>query len=494
MRISIDRDSSAPIYKQIEGKIRNKILNNEIAYGTRLPSERYLASVLDVHRNTVIKAYKCLVDQELVSCTLPGRKGYFVIFDSLAEAEGRTGAAKRQAVFRYRGEPRRYERLFDTIYNISFDERWISFGGHILPASLIQLDEIKEVLAKVVDQYGVEVFTYCSSKGMPQLRKQLSLSLGEEGIKATPGEIVIINETFQGLEYVVKLLAEKNDYVVTESPVMPVVVRIFAMQGVNVRTVPLEEDGANLTQLENLIRKYQPRFFHTMPDYHAITGARMSLKKRYSLLKLAHQYNLPLIEEKWYSGINFTEEVIPSLYALDERKLVITIDNAINFFYTGARICYLLAPIETAKLIGKNISNAQVHLQSLEQAMFTEYLQEGYHICQQERVCRFYKEKCQKMDQLLQPLKKLGVSWNKPLGGMGFWCRLPCGVNDMRLYEALKERKVLICPGKVFDPYGTEAGNFIRLSFSNVSDEKMKEGTKILYEELDKICGKDLAK
>ena len=74
MRISIDRDSSAPIYKQIEGKIRNKILNNEIAYGTRLPSERYLASVLDVHRNTVIKAYKCLVDQELVSCTLPGQK------------------------------------------------------------------------------------------------------------------------------------------------------------------------------------------------------------------------------------------------------------------------------------------------------------------------------------------------------------------------------------------------------------------------------------
>ena len=196
---------------------------------------------------------------------LPGRKGYFVIFDSLAEAEGRTGAAKRQAVFRYRGEPRRYERLFDTIYNISFDERWISFGGHILPASLIQLDEIKEVLAKVVDQYGVEVFTYCSSKGMPQLRKQLSLSLGEEGIKATPGEIVIINETFQGLEYVVKLLAEKNDYVVTESPVMPDVLRIFAMQGLNVLTVPLEEDGANLTQLENLIRKYQPRFF----SYHA---------------------------------------------------------------------------------------------------------------------------------------------------------------------------------------------------------------------------------
>ncbi len=49
MRISIDRDSSAPIYKQIEGKIRNKILNNEIAYGTRLPSNdtwlRYWTSI-----------------------------------------------------------------------------------------------------------------------------------------------------------------------------------------------------------------------------------------------------------------------------------------------------------------------------------------------------------------------------------------------------------------------------------------------------------------
>mgnify|MGYP000210021395 CR=1 FL=1 len=490
MRISVDRDSSVPIYKQIEGEMRNKILNNEIVYGTRLPSERYLASALGVHRNTVIKAYKYLVDQGLVSCSLPGRKGYFVIFDALAEDGERTEGAKRPAVFRYRGEPGRYEKLFDAIYNISFDEQWISFGGHILPTSLIQLDEIKAVLAKVVEQYGVEAFTYCSSKGMPQLRKQLSLSLREEGIKVTPGEIVIINETFQGLEYVARLLAEKNDYVITESPVMPDVLRIFAMQGLKVLTVPLEEDGVNLTQLENLVRIYKPKFFHTMPDYHAITGVRMSLKKRYDLLKLADRYNLPLIEEKWYSGISFTEEMFPSLYALDERKSVITIDNAINFFYTGARICYLLAPIETAKLIGQSISNAQVHLQSLEQAMFAEYLQAGYHICQQERMCRFYKEKCRKMERLLQPLKKLGVSWNTPLGGMGFWCRLPQGVNDIRLYEALKKRRVLICPGKVFEPYGTEAGSFIRLSFSNVSDKKMKEGIEILYEELEKICRK----
>lgn len=72
VRITIDRDSSIPIYSQIEAEIKKNILNNVLVYGTRLPSERQQAANLGVHRNTVIRAYKNLADQQFISSDFEG--------------------------------------------------------------------------------------------------------------------------------------------------------------------------------------------------------------------------------------------------------------------------------------------------------------------------------------------------------------------------------------------------------------------------------------
>ena len=84
----------------------------------------------------------------------------------------------------------------------------------------------------------------------------------------------------------------------------------------------------------------------------------------------------------------------------------------------------------------------------------------------------------------MEPLRQRGLSWQSPKGGMGIWCRLPKGINDMKLYEALRRRKVLICPGKLFFPGGTEEGGFMRLSFSNISDANIEKGMSIIYDEI----------
>jgi len=487
VRITIDRDSSIPIYSQIEAEIKKNILNNVLVYGTRLPSERQQAANLGVHRNTVIRAYKNLADQQFISSDFEGRKGYFVIFGG---RESQSPPPKEySAVFRYSRDVSRYAAIFDQIYSASFSEEYISFGGHVLPKELIPLKEIKEVLFSVVERRGVDAFFHCSSTGSLELRQEISRSLLEEGIRVMPGKIVIINEAVQGLDIVSKLLAAKHDYVISEAPIMPDTFTNFQNQGLRVLTAPLEEDGVNLVELENLFRQYRPKFFHTMPDYHAVTGACMSLEKRYALLELARRYDVPLVEERWHADICFTDEVLPSLYALDRRENVICIDSALTYFYYGARICYLLAPADMAKRIARIISTSLLHLPSLEQAMFAEYLARGYHIHQRRNMICFYREKCRRLYEALLPLKALGLSAGRPQGGLGLWCRLPNGVNDMRLYKNLRNQGVLISPGKLFYPYGTGDGSFMRLSFSNISDEKMKTGVQIIHNELRRQLG-----
>ena len=46
-----------PVYLQIADQIKSQIISGALPRGSALPSERALAQILDVHRNTVVKAY-----------------------------------------------------------------------------------------------------------------------------------------------------------------------------------------------------------------------------------------------------------------------------------------------------------------------------------------------------------------------------------------------------------------------------------------------------
>ena len=57
MTIRIDKDAKVPVYLQIADQIKAQIISGALPRGGTLPSERALAQILDVHRNTVVKAY-----------------------------------------------------------------------------------------------------------------------------------------------------------------------------------------------------------------------------------------------------------------------------------------------------------------------------------------------------------------------------------------------------------------------------------------------------
>src|SRR6266480_2449556 len=64
--IQLDRSSDTPLYQQISDKIREAILSGQLAEGIRLPTERALASALQVNRTTVMNAYNQLAGDGLV--------------------------------------------------------------------------------------------------------------------------------------------------------------------------------------------------------------------------------------------------------------------------------------------------------------------------------------------------------------------------------------------------------------------------------------------
>jgi GntR family transcriptional regulator len=64
--VNIDRSGSVPLHDQVAAQIRRAIADGEAAPGERLPLARDLAAVLDVNKNTVLRALHVLRDEGLL--------------------------------------------------------------------------------------------------------------------------------------------------------------------------------------------------------------------------------------------------------------------------------------------------------------------------------------------------------------------------------------------------------------------------------------------
>jgi len=79
--MDINRNSPVPVYYQIQNQFRQKIKNEELIPGEKLPSERELSNKLDISRSTIRKAIRGLINEGL--CINKQGKGIFVSDDKI---------------------------------------------------------------------------------------------------------------------------------------------------------------------------------------------------------------------------------------------------------------------------------------------------------------------------------------------------------------------------------------------------------------------------
>lgn len=337
-----------------------------------------------------------------------------------------------------------------------------------------------EIVDILMRKHADECFGYAPSEGLRVLREAIADMLNEEGVSVNSSNIMIINETAQGMVYVNEIFGHGENVVIMEEPACPDTVRSFLRGGTRVVTVPLDEDGMNLEYLENSIIKYKPKCIHTMPDGNGQRGIVMSMEKRIALLNMAGKYDIPIIEEKWFSAINYNESSLPHLFTLDQNESVIYLDDMDGIFYDGARIAYMIAPASVIEKVNRLVDTSQIYLPTFEQRMLAEYLEQGFHRTQIQRASLYYKGKRDLMDKELKKLRKIGIEYNVPESGMAYWVKLPDRINDLKLYETALANRILVCPGSIFLSDSSKENNFIRLSFSNVSDEDIVNGIEAL--------------
>lgn len=485
MNIQINKNSLTPIYKQIKNIIKEKIVTGELAPGFRLPSERKLSQTLQIHRNTVVKAYEELIEDGLI---FPSRKkpmGYFVgsendqeeIINQLTQNgySPLNRVVKPDFLHSY--------NQFNKIYIDSYKEKQINMAGMLLNDEVTPVSSIKKIMEEIRKDDSLLPFSYCEPQGAYALRKSIVNMLDKRNISVMPQNIQILSETYQAINLIVETYMKKGEVVLVEEPISADITGVFTNAGAKVVTVPRTRDGIDIPLLEKVILRHHPKLIYTMPDGQNPTGSVLSLENRKALIACANKYSIPILEEGYLAEFNYDDKRIPSLFALDYSNSVIYLDTSQLSFYLGARIAYMAAPENVIESCRQIVEKDQFFINTLSQYMWSRYIDEGYYDKQLAFLKDYYRKK---RDLLCGELSKISeISFEKPETGLLVWCRLPNNIDENQLFYRAKKQGLLFMPGYLFFPYGNQGETHLRLSFSGISDEEIVDGVKILKQVID---------
>jgi 2-aminoadipate transaminase len=300
-----------------------------------------------------------------------------------------------------------------------------------------------------------------------------------QGIDADPATIMVTSGSQQGIDYVARLLIDPGDTIVVEGPTYIGAMQAFDAYEPTYLVVPVDSDGMDIDALEAVLDRAEtpPKFVYTIPTFQNPTGNTMNRARREALLALSRERRILILEDDPYGEIYFGDAPELPLRALDDN--VVYLGTFSKTIAPGIRVGWLVAPGDLIDMLLMVKEAADIHGDRL--IMRTVYhTANGFldgHVVRAREVYRGRR------DALLAALEEYlppGVSWSEPEGGFFVWVTLPEGYATDQLLPIAAMGGVAFLPGAWFYPRGHEVRNSLRLNFSTLPEERIREGIRRL--------------
>ena len=340
------------------------------------------------------------------------------------------------------------------------------------------------------------------------IRDLIAASLREdEGIEASPESIVVTVGAQEAMFLVLRaLFADRDDVLLVSTPCYVGITGAAKLLDIRTVAVPEPDEGLSCVELERAILAQKaagrrPRAFYLVPDHSNPSGNTVPLETRRELLDLAARHDLLLLEDSPYRLVSYGERV-PTLKSMDRDRRVVHVGSFAKSAFPGARVGYVVADQEIldpsaasaatdappTRLLADELSKIKsmitVNTSPLSQASVAGMLlAAGGRLSEfNERPAAYYRDN---LNALLSELganfpaearEKLGVRWNEPSGGFFLKVDVPFRADNEALFRSAREFGVLWTPMMYFYPNADGGQYTLRLSFSALTPDSIREG------------------
>ena len=357
----------------------------------------------------------------------------------------------------------------------------ISFAGGLPSPLTFPIDAMREASERVLKDDGKAALQYAASEGYAPLREWVAQDLLKQGMKVNPDQVLITTGSQQGLDLVAKILIDAGSRILVETPTYLGALQAFTPMEPVAVSVDSDEHGVNAEDLRAKVGTGadKARFVYLLPNFQNPTGRTMPEERRAAVAQVAAETGLPIIEENPYGDLWFDQAPAPSLSARHPDGSVY-LGSFSKILAPGLRLGYLVAPKALYPKLLQAKQAADLHTPSFNQRVVAEVLKDGFIDRHVPTIRALYKQQCEAMLAALdREMAGLGLSWNRPVGGMFLWVQLPKGMNAVALLDKAVQKGVAFVPGFAFyaqDP----SESTLRLSFVTATVDQINTGMAAL--------------
>jgi len=345
----------------------------------------------------------------------------------------------------------------------------ISLAGGYPSPDMFPLEDLRKAANDAIDEYKSTATQYSFSMGVPQLREAIAKRESDRGAETKMENIMITSGSQQGIELCARAFIDPGDYIVTENPTYVGALQAFNFYRAKYATVEMDDKGMLVDQVEDAIKKYNPKFIYTVSTFQNPTGITMTTDRKKALIDVALKYNIPIVDDDPYGDLRFSGEALPSMKALGG-DAVISLGTFSKIVAPGLRIAWMNSPEKIAKIFEKVKQCADLHSNTFTQYMIYKYIEAGKLDDHIQEIIASYGAKRDLMLKLMDDLFPSEIKYTRPDGGLFLWGELPEGMSGSELLPKAVEEKVTYVYGRPFFPNGS-GDNTFRLNFSNATME-----------------------
>lgn len=444
--------------EDVMAAIRARVLSRSLASGDRLPSVRSFAVTQNVSPSTVVQAYDRLAAEGLIQARRGA--GFYVTGTDVAPMIlADTGPSRDRAV----------DPFWVSRQSLDADPDVLKPGCGWLPADFMPNTALRRAVRKLARAEDALLIDYGSTRGSPTLRRLLLRRFAEEGLEASPEQLLLTASGTQAIDLICRFLLKPGDTVLVDDPCYFNFQALLRAHQVRIIGVPFTPSGPDISAFEAVLRAERPRLYITNSAIHNPTGASFSPNTAHRLLRAASAHSLTIVEDDIFA--DFEPEPSPRLAVLDGLDRVVrigsfskTLSASIRCGYIAARQDWIegLTDLQVATNFGGPSPVATDLIASvLVGGSYRKHMEELRH-----RLVRARRQTAIK-------LQSVGIRpWLMPRGGFYLWCNLPPDQDSGDLARAAIEDGIVLAPGNAFSVSQT-AGSFMRFNVAQCGDPRI---------------------
>jgi DNA-binding transcriptional MocR family regulator len=329
----------------------------------------------------------------------------------------------------------------------------------------------------------VAYLAYGAEQGDDYFRSALASFLSKHYQMRIESESLFITAgASQGLDLICTLFSKPGDTIFVEEPSYFLALRIFADHGLEVVSLPMDDQGLIPEAVEKHLYRQKPVFLYTIPTYHNPSSVTLAADRRARLAQLGREHNFLIIADEVYQLLNYEITPPSPLASYIDGNPVISLGSFSKIMAPGLRLGWVQASKAILERItGCGLLDSGGGLNPFTSGVMRSAIELGLLQKQLDTLKKVYRQRKIALSNALKEYLPETVTFIEPEGGFFIWLKFEGLLDTAKLLAAARQHKVGFLPGIKFSSRNG-LSNCARLSFAYFDTPALETGAMRLAE------------